>query len=480
MNSRSYGRLLGILVFSAGLVLLAVGGASSSQAAGDHVLMAKIDEALDPIDERYLERAIRKAEKDGAELFVLRLDTPGGFISSMRNMVEALLEAEVPTAVFVSPRGAQAASAGTLVTVAANFAVMAPGTNIGAASPVTGTGDDLPETLRKKVDEDTTALIRSVSVLRGRNADALEATVLEAKAYSADEAVAIGIADFIAGDIDELLLELDGRSVTILAGEVTLATAGLDVREVSKNPLERFLDIITNPTIAVILIQLGTLGLIYEMRDPGNFGPGVFGVLGLGLGFAGLGFLPVNLAGVLLLAAAALLLFIETQLEGFGWAGIGSILAFIFGAFMLFGGLFPEPEALDDPLSVSPIAIGVLSGLAAAFVALMFWATRGGEGLPHGYVTDAEGELVGSAGRAVSDLMPTGTVRVGTQEFTATSDQHDVREGQEVRVLATYAGGVLKVIRADLYQEPIERPGPWGRVRNALAPVSLSRLIERE
>ena len=170
-----------------------------------------VDGVINPVKERFISRAIDQAREDGATLLVIRLDTPGGLLNSTREIVEELLESPVPVAVYVSPRGARAGSAGTFITAAANFAVMAPGSNIGAASPISGTGEDLPDTLAGKVENDAAALIRSIAQERGRNQDLLEATVREAASYSATEAVASNVVDFIAEDLDVLLAKLDGR-----------------------------------------------------------------------------------------------------------------------------------------------------------------------------------------------------------------------------------------------------------------------------
>ena len=371
-------RGVGLLVIVVAVVGAVVGWLGPQPARGgpeDVVLLGKIDDALEPNDERYMERLLEEAESREATALVLLLDTPGGLGSTMRNLVEQLLSANMPTVVFVSPRGAQAASAGTLVTVAANVAAMAPGTNIGAAAPISGTGQDLPPTLRKKVDEDTTALVRSIAALRGRNAEAIEATVLEAKAYTADEALALDVIDRISPDLHSLLNAIDGQTVETAAGPRRLETADAQLEEVGRSMVERFLEIITNPSVTYALVLLGTYGVIFEIRDPGNFGPGVLGILCLTLGFLGIGLLPVNLSGVLLLVAGCALLLLESQLDGFGWAGIGAVICWIVAGFLLFGEIFPEPTALDDPLEISRWVMGVFGGVTLGFIALI-WLLR--------------------------------------------------------------------------------------------------------
>ena len=411
------------------------------------VILAEINDALEPNDERYLERVLEDAESRGATAVVIRLDTPGGLGSTMRNLVGQLLEAATPTVVYVSPRGAQAASAGTLVTVAANIAAMAPGTNIGAASPVSGTGEDLPPTLRRKVDEDITALVRSIAALRGRNAEAIEATVLEARAYSADEALALNVIDRITPDLETLLAEIDGEVVETAAGPRRIESADAELRSVGRSLVERFLEILTSPSLTYALVLLGTYGVLYEIRDPGNFGPGVVGVLGLVLGFLGIGLLPVNLSGVLLLVAGCFLLLLESQLDGFGWAGIGAVICWLFAGFLLFGEIFPEPTALDDPLEISRWVIGVFAGVTLGFIALI-WVLGHGGGKSEAFMTAAEQRVVGREGAAIERLAPSGEVEIEGERWVGMTEGEDIAAGAAVRVTGLYAGGVVKVAHA--------------------------------
>ena len=214
---------LAYLLFAVGLgLLLAVGAPFRALAVSDYVGVVDIDGSIDDLSARYLAQALDEATADGAQLAVIRLDTPGGLLSSTRDMVQAILGARIPVAVYVSPPGARAGSAGTFITAAANFAVMAPGTNIGAASPVAAGGQDIPITLAKKINEDTRAFIRSIAERRGRNTQALEETVTKARSYSASEAVGRNIVDFIATDLKDLLVQLDGRTAKTSAGPVVL------------------------------------------------------------------------------------------------------------------------------------------------------------------------------------------------------------------------------------------------------------------
>ena len=463
------------------LIFAQIDSAGAQSEAEPLVILATIDDALEPNDERYLERVLESAESRGATAVVIRLDSPGGLGSTMRDMVGQLLEASTPTVVYVSPSGAQAASAGTLVTVAAHIAAMAPGTNIGAAAPISGTGEDLPPTLRKKVDEDTTALVRSIAALRGRNAAAIEVTVLEARAYTAEEALALNVIDRIAPDLETLLAEIDGEVVETAAGARRIETVGAEQRTVGRSLVERFLEILTNPTLSYTLVLLGTYGVLYEVRDPGNFGPGVLGVLGLALGFLGIGLLPVNLSGVLLLVAGSLLLLLESQLDGFGWAGIGAVICWLFAGFLLFGGIFPEPTALDDPLEISRWVIGVFAGVTLAFIALI-WALGRGGGKSEAFMTTDERRVLYQEGAAVERLSPTGAVEINEARWIGMTEGEDIGAGEPVRVVGIYAGGVVKVARADddsalpaMHTAPRRNAGWRGLATN----MSLARLWAR-
>ena len=268
---RSFRRV--VLVCTVMALLLAFAGPfarllQAQQAADPHVLVITVDGVINPVKDRYIKRAIEVAYSDGAELLVITLDTPGGLLTSTRDIVEQLLASPVPTAVYVSPHGAQAGSAGTFITAAANFAAMAPGSNIGAATPVSATGQDLDETLASKVENDAAALIRSIADERGRNAELLEATVREAASYSAREAVEGNVADFISEDLSDLMSQVNGRVVETPAGRVTLNTEGLLVRELEKSLLESILEFLADPNVSFLLLTVGGLGIVIRALQP--------------------------------------------------------------------------------------------------------------------------------------------------------------------------------------------------------------------
>lgn len=438
--------LAGVLALAgvAGLALSAAGGpmqAVEAQSVADgpapvlsaKVLVVRVDGVINGVKRDLIARTLAQAQKQGAGLVIIELDTPGGLLDSTREIVEDLLQSPVPVAVYVSPRGAQAASAGTFITAAANFAAMAPGTNIGAATPVSATGEDLGKTLASKAINDAAALIRSIAQERGRNQDKLEQTVREAVSFTAQEAVALNVVDLVADDLPNLLVQLDGRVASTPAGPRTVATRGLTPERVSKTPLEHFLEFISDPNVAFILLTLGVLGLTVELFNPGLIVPGVVGAILLLLAFLALGNLPVNWAGVAFIVLAGVLVALETQVAGFGILGVGAIISFLVGGLLLFyqfGDVSPTLPRVD--VGVSKL---VLAGTAAALglallyalrVILQSWkATPGGPAEP----------MLGAKGTVTTELAPRGVVQVGSETWSAVSeDGGAIGIGEAVRV----------------------------------------------
>ena len=424
-----------------------------------HVALVSIDGAIDRLSARFVSRGIRQASSSGAQLVVVTLDTPGGFLSSTRDMVVSMLSAEIPVAVYVSPPGARAASAGTFITAAANFAVMAPGTNIGAASPIAAGGADLPETLAKKINEDTRAFIRSIAVARGRNSQALEETVTIARSYSAAEAIELNVVDIIAADLADLLVQLDGRTAQTASGPVVLRTKNADVREIKRTLLEMFLGVLADPNLAFVLLTIGGLGILAEFLTPGFIGPGVVGAIALALAFLGMGQLSVNWIGAGLILFAMVLFFLEAQEAGIGIFGIGGVISFLLGAFLLFGGYFSTPDISEPGSGVSLWLIGGFGGGMGVVLATFLYLLRPTGSSTGDYSRSGQGPA-SQVAVVVSDLDPMGKVRIGEEEWDATTDlQGAIPEGEEVRVLEAY-GGVLKVARKE---EPVRTKRWAGR-----------------
>ena len=420
------------------LVVLGFGGAIASQAIGtaraqgDHAALVKIDGVIQPTSARFLARAIDTAAEENAEVLIVLLDTPGGLLDSTRKMVEAMLASPVPVVVYVSPAGAEATSAGTFITAAAHVAAMAPSTNIGAAAPVGSTGEDLPETLKSKAFQATAAFMRSIAEERGRNADALEGTVLEAKAYSASEALDNGIIDLIAKDVPALLEALDGRQVELERGSRTLETANIPVRQIDPTALDKFLNFLSDPNIAFLLMSLGTLGIFIEVMSPGLIGPGVLGVIALALAFVALGNLPVNWVGVGLLVFAMVLFLVEVQAPGIGVFGVAGAVSFVLGAFFLFGGINPPPI----PSPSFRVDIWLLAAVSVVLFALLALSLRTLAVARKTDYVSPSANVVGQAGRVVAPLEPQGTVRVNGESWSAESlSGQPIAEGVEIVVM---------------------------------------------
>jgi membrane-bound serine protease (ClpP class) len=430
-----------------GLIAAATSMALPARAASDTVVVVDLDTIIHPIAERYLERALDRATDDGAAAVVIAIDTPGGLLSSTRQMVTLLFESRIPVIVYVSPAGSRAASAGTFITMAGHIAAMAPGTNIGAASPISGDGQDIPDTLKDKIFEDTAAEIRAIAQRRGRPVEPLEATVLEAKAYTAQEALAIGIIDYVAESIPHLLELVHGTEVRVqgLTGEetVVLQTAGKALVNVEPGFFDKLLSLIADPNIAFLLISLGGLGIYFELMAPGSIIPGVFGLLALGMGFVALGNLPGNWVGAALMLLAFALAIAEVNVDGFGVLGLAASVSFIAGGVLLFGH-FGTPAPLFPDISVSLgvlVPAGALAG--AGSVALAVASNKGRRKLKNRPPTTMM--LVGAAGVVETRLDPEGTVHVHGEIWNAHSDSDETVGVGSTVVVTEEIGATLTV-----------------------------------
>ena len=451
LRARHLGGIL--LICSVAMMALGIVGPALAQNQERHYLVAEVDGMINPVTQRYISRAIDKGAKDGAEVVIIKLNTPGGLLSSTRKIVEDLLADRVPTAVFVYPPGAHAASAGTFVTAAANFAAMAPGTNIGAAAPVAAGGGDIDETLKSKVVEDTTALMRAIAERRNRNSEALEDTVTEPEpqSYNTQEAVKLEVVDFEAANVNDLLRQIHGRDVVVETATGpetrTLDTGGLARREINMTLIEKFLFVLADPNVAFLLLSLGGLGLIIELYTPGIVGPGVVGVIALILAFLSLGNLPVNWAAVGFILLAAVLVLAELYVSGFGILGIGAIVSFIFGGLLLFSS-FGTPSPTAPSIGVS---LWLLGSMAGAFTLFGVWFFRT---IVHSRREGVQSEaspspLIGAVGVVITDLAPRGTVRVADEEWTAVTEGDNlIQTGERVKVLKA-EGTILTVARAE-------------------------------
>ncbi len=324
-------RLLLALLF--GLML----SATRADAAGDIVYVLTFEGAVTPVLEQYLANGIEAALASNAEAIILQLDTPGGSVNVTKSITQEMLASPVPIVVYVAPVGAHAGSAGTFVTLAGHAAAMAPGTSIGAASPVDASGGDVGETMQAKIENILSADVENLSTRRGPEATEWAiAAVREAKAATAQQALTLGVIDFIADDVPDLLEQLDGFEVVVLDQPRTLETAEAAPVPLEMSGWQRFLSLIADPTVASLLLSLGILGLITEIRTPGFGIPGIVGIISLMLAFYALGQLDANFAGLALIAVAVALFIAEAFTPTFGLLATGGIIAFILGAMMLF------------------------------------------------------------------------------------------------------------------------------------------------
>ncbi|HIP95787.1 MAG TPA: nodulation protein NfeD [Anaerolineae bacterium] len=411
------------LLLAVALLWTASAIVSTAQGVG-HVDIVQAKGPVTPAMLIYVERGIAAAEEDGAVCLILQLDTPGGSVSLAKNIVQRIAEARVPVVVYVAPRGAWAASAGTLITLAGHVAAMAPETSIGAASPVGMQGEDLPETAQKKEKEILMASARSLAERRGEKAVAwVESAIEEAKAATAQEALDVGVIDFIAGDVGELLAQLDGFTVQVHGQETILHTAGVNVHPIAMNPLERLLHAITDPTIAFILMTLGINAIIFELSSPGGYAAGIIGIICLGLGLYALGVLSVDYTGLLFIVLAFVLFIIDIKAPTHGVLTAGGIIAFIFGAVLIFQSTSGHiPWYLI--LSITGCTGGFFAFVVAKAVRAQTWP-----------VTTGAEALIGATAEARTALNPDGVVFLMGERWNATAEDGPIAAGERVKVV---------------------------------------------
>ena len=349
-----------------GMVLTLMGGvqaARPSQSEQASVLVLTFRGAVTPVLRQYLTAAITAAQVEDAEAIILQLDTPGGSVEVTKQVVQEMLASPVPVVVYVAPAAAQAGSAGTFITLAGHVAAMAPGSSIGAASPVSGQGEEIGETMQAKVVNILSADIENLASRRGEKAvEWAVAAVQEAAAATADRALELGVIDFIAADVPDLLEQMDGFVITTQGEEQTLHTADVLIVRRELSPLQMFLNFISNPSVATILLTLGSIGLIAEIYNPGTFIPGMTGLISLLLGLYALGQLEANFTGLALIGLAIILLIAEAFTPAFGALALGGTVSFVFGAALLF-----DAPGLAVPWPTI-ISLGVGMGAFTLFV----------------------------------------------------------------------------------------------------------------
>jgi membrane-bound serine protease (ClpP class) len=383
--------------------------ASSSPAAG-HVVWVTVDDVIGPISAGYVVDALKQAQKDDARAAIIELDTPGGLDTAMRQIIKAILASPVPVGVYIAPEGARAASAGVYITLSAQIAAMAPGTNLGAATPVSMGGGGMDSTMAHKVKNDAKAYIQGLARLRGRNEAWAVDAVEHAVSLPAEEAVEEHVVDFIATGPRDLLAKMDGRTVKTAADSaLVIRTAGAEIRDFRISLRYRILAALNNPNVAYLLLMLGFYGLFFELSNPGAIFPGIAGGIALILGLFALQSLSVNYAGLLLILFGVVLFLLETQVVSHGLLAVGGTVSLLAGSLLLIDA--PEPY-----LRVSLRVIVPAVGFTAAF--FLFAVTLALRAQRRKVVVGREG-LMGMIGTARTALDPTGTVFVAGEHWTA-------------------------------------------------------------
>jgi membrane-bound serine protease (ClpP class) len=389
------------------------------------ILLLDFNDEVHPASAELVARSVQLASQRNAEALIIRLRTPGGLVSSMRDIVERMLASPVPIIVYVSPSGAQAASAGFFILMSADVAVMAPGSNAGAARPVAlGLDEERYKTLFQKAENDAAAYIRSIAEKRGRNMTLAEAAVRESRSYTETEALKEDLIDCIANDLNDLLHKLDGWKVKRLNGqEVTLRTSGQAIVPIEPTLRERLLSALADPNIALILGAIGLLCLYFEFNHPGAIIPAVVGGIALILALYGFNLLPINLTGVVLMILAIGLFIAEAKVQGFGILGAGGVVSLVIGALILV-------DAPDPAMKIQPaIALAVAIPLAVVIYVILRLALRS----RHQKVVTGEMGIVGEIGVSQTEMNPDGRVFVHGESWAARSESR-IPSGTRVRV----------------------------------------------
>ena len=443
-------------LIAAGLLAMASGVAPISMASPPEgpqpvVYLAEVDGNIHPVSAEYLRGAIGQADSAGAALIVITLRTPGGLVDATRDINTAILAAKTPVVVFVGPSGSRAASAGFLITMAADVAAMAPGTHIGAAHPVAGNGQQVDEVMAKKIASDVAGYARTIATQRKRNVDLVEKAVTESRTYTEQEALDARppLIDLLASDVPDLLRKLDGRTVNRFDGHaVTLHTANAVTRNVSMTWAQRTLSALAHPQIAYLLLMLGTLGLTVELWSPGAVLPGVAGGICLLLAFFAFQVLPVSAAGVLLIMFGIVLLVLEVKVTSYGVLAVGGIVSLFLGSLML----------VDSPLPELQVGLRLIVPVSLAVGGIVFFLVRLAVGAQRARPVTGDAGMLEEVGRALSSFEAGGTGRVQThgEIWTATANV-PIHAGDPVRVVAV-KGLRLTVDREPAATEAAHRP----------------------
>jgi len=427
--------LIGLLTVTAVAITIS-GGAEATNGKVD---VLQVEGTITPVTANYIDRGINQAIQDGASACVIQLDTPGGLDTAMRDIVKDIVSSEIPVVVFVSPSGARAASAGVFITMSAHVAAMAPNTAIGAAHPVAIGGEGeaaMSEEMAEKVINDSAAYIRSIAEGHGRNVDWAEKAVRESISATEKEALELNVIDLIANNLDDLLSQMNNMQVTMIDG--TTVTMQTEEARVNQNPMsniEKFLLAISDPNISVVLLSLAILGITVEIYSPGLIFPGVFGGICAFLAAYSLGFLPINYAGIALLALAGGLFVAEIFTASFGIFTAGGIASLVIGLLVLFSG---RPTLFQPDPWLIPTIASIVGGVAAFIIYKVVRSHR------RQAETGKEG-LVGGTATVRETLKPKGTIKYKGELWTAIIEQGQAKPGEEV--IITKSDGLILHVR---------------------------------
>ncbi|NMC38037.1 MAG: nodulation protein NfeD [Bacteroidales bacterium] len=389
------------------------------------VVVISVDGSINPSSAEYINSGIKHAREINAECLVIKLNTPGGLLKSTRIIVSDILESEIPVVVFVYPGGSQAASAGVFITLAAHIAAMAPGTNIGAAHPVTMQGQQ-DSIMNEKATNDAAAFIKSISEKRARNVKWAEDAVRKSLSITETEALEGNVIDFIADSVKDLLEKADGREISLTEGIKVLETRNAEVIDVGMNFKQKILGLLSDPNIAYLLLMIGIYGIMFELYNPGAIFPGVIGGISIILAFYSLHTLPVNYAGLALIIFAIILFLAEIKIVSHGLLAIGGVISLILGSIMLI-----NSESTMEVIKISWQVILIIVILTVAF--FIFAVSLGIKAQRIKPTTGIEG-MVGETGEAISNLEPEGQIRVHGEVWNAESLDGTVSKGAKVKI----------------------------------------------
>jgi len=401
------------------------------------IIVGKWNDPITPTTVDYVNRIVNTAEEKSAKAIILQLDTPGGLETSMREIIKTIMNSSVPVVVYVYPPGSRAASAGAIITVSADIAAMSPSTNIGSASPVQMGGKDIEETMKKKIINDMVAFVKGIAKEKGRNEKIIVKMVTESINLTAEEALKKNVIDIIATDLDDLLNKIEGRTVKKHGKEIKISLKDKKIVKVEKSLKEKILTILTNPTVAYLLLMIGFYGIFFELYNPGSLIPGILGTISLLLALYSLNIIDVNWLGVLLIAAGVLFFILEVITPTFGALALSGVIAILFGSLIL-----TDPDSPYGDISLK-IIIPVVAFSALFFLTVAYLGLKAQRRKTE---TGMEG-MIGMIGKAETDIDPEGKVFIAGEIWNAYSEE-PIKKGENVKVVSV-KGLRLKVERTE-------------------------------